>query len=483
MLITSSFRDPSGRLFLFDDNVYRVVSDPASAKDLEAFLTTTTAQEILRARQLVETKVLNDSQSVGVLKNLQSKGLLDGEPPELLLEHERIEFPSYPFEWPPEMLFDAGRLTLDLAARSLSDGFCLKDATPYNILFRGPAPVFIDLPSFERRDPHDPTWLPYAQFVRTFLMPLLVSRHFGISPSQVFVPHRDGLEPESVYRLSSVFRRMFPLFLGLVSMPVWLGRRKEGQEEQLYEKRRVENPEKARFIVDSLLRGLRRKLTRVSPKPRRKSGWSDYMHGEWNYTDECFEDKETFIEEALDEMRPRRVLDVGCNTGFFSMMAAKRGAGVVGIDYDPVVVGRLWRQAKEQELDILPLVVDLARPSPGVGWRNRECPSFLDRAKGSFDTVLMLAVIHHMLVTERIPLREILKMAWDLTRGSVVIEFVGREDSMFQRLLRGRGHLFSDWGMEVFESECQRFFDIVRKRHLHGGQRCLYLLERKGLDQ
>ena len=481
MLITSSFRDPSGRLYLFDEKVIRVVSDPTSAKEIETFLATTTAQAILKAGRLVDTKDLNAAQSVGILENLRSKGLLDGEPPDLVLEHERIEFPSYPYEWPPEMLFEAGRLTLDLAARSLSDDFCLKDATPYNVLFRGPSAVFIDLPSFERRDPHDPTWLPYAQFVRTFLMPLLVNRHFGISQSQVFVTHRDGLEPESVYQMSAFFRRMFPTFLGLVSIPVWLGRRKEGQEKQLYEKRHVENPEKARFIVESLLRGLRRKLARLRPKTGRKSGWSDYMHGEWNYTDECFEDKVSFMEEAFDEMRPKRVLDVGCNTGFFSMMAAEKGAGVVAIDYDPVVVGRLWRQAKEKDLDILPLVVDLARPSPGIGWRNRECPSFLDRAEGRFDVVLMLAVIHHMLVTERIPLRDILKQAWDLTRGSIVIEFVGREDSMFQRLLRGRGHLFSDWGMEFFESECQRFFDLVSKRQLQGGQRCLYVFQRKAV--
>ena len=69
-----------------------------------------------------------------------------GEYPELgasreagVWEHERIPFPSFPYEWPPEMLEAAGSLTLDLAEAALEEGFGLKDATPYNVLFRGAA--------------------------------------------------------------------------------------------------------------------------------------------------------------------------------------------------------------------------------------------------------------------------------------------------------------------------------------------------------
>ena len=78
------------------------------------------------------------------------------------------------------------------------DGIGLKDATPYNILFRGPDPVFIDVLSFERRNPGDPTWLPYAQFVRTFLLPLLANKYFGLGLDQILTTRRDGLEPEEV---------------------------------------------------------------------------------------------------------------------------------------------------------------------------------------------------------------------------------------------------------------------------------------------
>jgi hypothetical protein len=143
------------------------------------------------------------------------------------------------------------------------------------------------------------------------------------------------------------------------------------------------------------------------------------------------------------------------------------------------VAGEVWKLAVAEGLDILPLVVDLARPSPAIGWRNRECAGFLERAQHSFDAVLMLAVIHHLLVTERIPLDEIIDIAAELTTDLLVIEFVAPGDSMFKRLLRGREHLFVELTSEVFESECRRRFEIVRSQRLPGTERTLYLMRRR----
>jgi hypothetical protein len=81
-----------------------------------------------------------------------------------ILEHSKVDFPSFPYEWPPEMLHAAGVLTLELAQAALDDGMGLKDASPYNV-FQGPNPVFVDVLSFERRDPRDFTWLAYGQLI------------------------------------------------------------------------------------------------------------------------------------------------------------------------------------------------------------------------------------------------------------------------------------------------------------------------------
>jgi SAM-dependent methyltransferase len=344
-------------------------------------------------------------------------------------------------------------------------------------LFRGAQPVFIDLLSFERREGGDPTWLPEAQFTRTFLLPLLANKCFGLSLDQILVARRDGLEPEEVYRWAGPLQRLKPPFLSLVSLPVWLSARHNPDQTRIYERRILADAEKARFILTVLLKRLRRTLNRVAPAPR-KSVWSDYMESNNNYTQEHFQAKERFVQQTLEEFPAKRVLDVGCNTGHFSALAARRGASVVAIDYDPVVVGNVWRNARREKLDILPLVVDLTRPSPGTGWCNRECPPFLARATGAFDLVLMLAVLHHMVVTERVPLAEILSLAATLTTNLLVIEFVGPEDSMFKRLVRGREELHRDLTPAVFETACQEHFEIVRSQHMEGTSRWLYLLRK-----
>jgi SAM-dependent methyltransferase len=176
---------------------------------------------------------------------------------------------------------------------------------------------------------------------------------------------------------------------------------------------------------------------------------------------------------------PKRVLDVGANTGHFSAIAARNGASVVAIDSDEAVAGAIWRRARTEKLDILPLVVNLAQPTPASGWRNRECPSFLERAAGHFDLVMMLAVVHHMLATERVPLDEIVALAAELTTDWLLVEFVAPEDPMFRRISRGRDALYAYLNADLFERIARERFDIVRQQKFAGSERTLYLLRKK----
>jgi len=473
-----SFRDPGGALCRIGDRVLRIVA--GGAPDLEAFLASSVAPKYFESGRVVRTVILTGAPAVETLADLELKQSYDQLKGRMLVEHECLPLPSYPYEWPAEMLHAAGTLTLDLAQDLRPVGLGLKDATPLNVLFRGPQPVFIDLLSFERRDPRDPTWLPYAQFVRTFLLPLLAYKYFGTPLDQIMTARRDGLEPDEVYRYLGPVQRYLPPFLTLVSVPTWLAGRHDQDDNTIYQRKLLEDPEKAAFIFDALLRRARRTLNRLEPPVNRQSVWSDYMNaGGNNYDAQQFTSKETFVTEVVRTCAPKRVLDVGCNTGHFSFLAAKGGASVVALDYDPVVVGRVWCRARSEKLDILPLVVNLARPSPGTGWRNEECPSFLDRARGKFDAVFMLAVLHHMLVSERVPLEKILDLAAELTRDVLVIEYIGPEDSMFRRLTRGRDELHRDLTVAQFEAVCRAKFDIERSVQIPGGMRWLYLLRKR----
>ncbi|MGH9601924.1 MAG: methyltransferase domain-containing protein [Terriglobales bacterium] len=473
----ASFRDPGGRLLTIEGRILRLVR-PAARDDLERFLASAAAQKLVAGGRLVSSRQLEPAQWDGLCP-AELQELWSSFSGGLMLEHERIPFPSYPYEWPPEMLHAAGRLTLEVADSLLADGFGLKDATPYNVLFRGPEPVFVDVLSVERRQPGNATWLPHAQFVRTFLLPLLASRNLGVPLEQVFLSRREGLKPEEVYRMCGPIRRLLPPFFSLATMPTWLGTKVSPDDTALYQPKLLRDPEQAAYVLRTLLKRMRRALDGLEPRPGRKSAWSDYMASS-NYSPEHFAAKRTFVETAIQEFRPRKVLDVGANTGFFSVMAAQNGASVVAVDYDPVVAGEIWRGAHARKLDILPLVVNVACPSPPTGWRNRECPAFLERAQDHFDAVFLLALVHHLLVTERIPLAEIVDLAATLTRDLALVEYIDPQDSMFRRLVRGREELHRDLTREVFEAAWRRRFQLVRCQSLPGATRTLYLLRATG---
>jgi SAM-dependent methyltransferase len=476
--MATSLRDPSGSVLLFDDRVIRIINSDG-VPDLNAFLKSSASQLFVDANQLVHTNFLDTTEIAEVLLNAEAKSLFNRSVGAMVVEHERVPFQSFPYEWPAEMLHAAAVLTLDLADKLLEENLGLKDASPYNVLYRGPRPVFIDLLSFEQRDPCDPTWLPFAQFVRTFLLPLLVNKHFQIGLDQLLTTHRDGIEPEEVARLCGPIQKWLPPFLTLATIPARLAARHSPDDTAIYRQKKMADPEKARFILGQVLKSMHRKLEQVAPRAGRNSAWSDYTAHN-NYTQDYLPVKEAFVEDVLAAFQPEKILDVGCNTGHFSAQAARSGSSVVAIDYDAVVVGEVWRRASAEGLDILPLVVNLARPTPGIGWRNQECPSFLERARGGFDAVLMLAVIHHMLVSERIPLAEIVDLVTELTTDLLVIEFIAPADPMFRRISRGRDHLFQNLTQGFFEITCCKRFEIIRCEQLGQTQRWLYLMRNKG---
>ena len=474
----SSFRDPSGTVFFLNGRVLRKVSADAAPETLE-FLASGVAGSLSDQGKLVTSKEIPFEEVRTELSGHKLSLLETFSPGGITLEHNRIWFPSYVYEWPAEMLFSAGLLTLDIAEAALVHGYGLKDATPYNVLFRGARPVFVDILSFEKREPGDYIWLPYAQFIRMFLLPLLVQSHFGAGLDQMFTTRAHGLEPEEVYGQFGWLRRLTPPLLTEVSLPTWLKKQHEPPGEALYKKRTVSDPEKAAFILRSQFRRLRRAMKKAAPATARNSHWASYMNT-LSYSGEEFQKKNDAVAQALAEIRPKAVLDIGCNTGHFSVLAAKAGARVVGIDIDPVVVGNTWRRASQEHLDILPLVVNLARPTPATGWRNAEYSSFLSRASGSFDLALMLATLHHLLVTERIPLNEIIRLASELTTDYLIIEYVAKEDLMFQQITRGRANLHQNFTRESFEAASLRHFSIVRSEPIKGDLRWLYLLRRNG---
>jgi hypothetical protein len=386
-----------------------------------------------------------------------------------LLEHERIFFPTYPWEWTPGQWVQAASLTLDLCEEALDEGLILKDATPLNILFSGSRPIFVDVLSFERRDPHNPLWIAYAQYIRTFLLPLCAYVHLGW-PLAATLQRRDGYVPADLAPFLPLFRRWRSPLRSLVTLPLLLEKKTHGEVQ-----RPQVSEELSAFAIRRLLRSTRKTLLSLAPSAR-KSRWSEYTQTAAHYKSSDHETKQAFVRSALESIQPARVLDVGANTGVYSRIAAESGADVVAWDTDVQAADFNWQIAQRQGLSILPLIADFARPTPAVGWQNRESASLLDRVKGNFDCVLMLGVLHHLLVTDQIPLPAIFEQLREISKRWAIIEWIPKEDSQFDELCRGRQELYSHLSEEYFVQTLSKRFAVRNRNQLPNG-RTLWLVE------
>ena len=467
-----TFRDPAGSVELRLDGAYRFIQPDFEAELLE-FLTSSLAVRLVEEGRLVSSEVLSP-EDVGPLLPVDE----DRREP-LVLRHPLIAFPSYPWEWSPAFWLAAAELTLSLSRDLLREGWILKDATPLNVLFRGTQPVFVDVLSIAKLDKSQPIWFAYGQFVRTFLLPLIANAHLGW-PLRATVSRRDGYEPEELYPLLPAATRVTQPVLSAVTLPSLLGRVRSGQKQGQGSPPatgRGRDPELVEHILSRTYAKLLKQMRRAAPRPR-ASKWTAYSGTATHYSEADHAAKRAFVVNALRNAQPRRVLDVGCNSGVYSELAADAGAEVVAIDTDAQTIDLLCKRLSGSGRSIQPLVVDLANPTPAVGWRNAESKSFLARCAGQFDGMLMLAVVHHLLLHDQVPLPEVAELCATLTTGTLILEWVPPTDGMFRELVRGRDAIFAAITESAFRDSFAGHFETLAEYRLENG-RTLFHFERR----
>ena len=460
-----TFRDPAGQLLLTRGHALRRVR-AAAAQEARAFLDSALRRDLERSGDLVASE-FTDAEA-------EAAGDTASDAGDFWLRHPRIDPISYPWEWTPAQWRAAAELTLRVAGKAIDAGWTLKDATPLNVLFDGPRPVFVDVLSFERRDPHSSVWLAYGQFVRTFLLPLVAARYLSW-PLEATLFARDGYEPAALYRALPRWRRFSPALLDVVGLAaLFEGKGAKPQKA----KPATTHPELATHILHKRLARLGKQIRHTGGQEN-KSQWSRYVQTASHYQPADIEDKQQFVRDTLAECRPVRVLDIGANTGTYSLMAAAAGAKVVALDSDAAALEQLWRAAGSGQKPVTAMVANIARPTPAAGWRNREQLSLLDRLTGSFDMVLMLAVIHHLILREQLPLAHVGELCASLTRRWLILEWVPPSDPMYQEWLRGRDHLYGHLSeRDLTEAFAPHFLAAGRKQL--GNGRVLLLFERIG---
>jgi SAM-dependent methyltransferase len=449
-----TFRDPAGSLVVEQNRAVRTIR-PEFREPVFEFLDSGFYRRAVERGDMVSSAVEDGA---------------DG----LRLIHPRIRIPAYPWEWTASQWLAAAELTLRLCDEALDDGWILKDATPLNVLFEGARPVLVDVLSFDRRDPGSSLWLAYGQYVRTFLLPLLMKKMLHW-PLELTSFKRDGYEPTELYAALSWGQRMSPAALLPITVPTLLDRRKDSQTSAPA-KKVARDPELTLHTLKRTVAGLRKRTQAAMPKSA-SSEWAEYTSRLSHYSAAESEQKRAWIRGVFGEVRPSTVLDVGANTGEFSAMAAECGAEVVALERDADAAERIVQMSTAKGLSIQTIHADLARPTPAVGWENRESSALLSRLEGQFDLVMLLAVIHHLLLLEQIPLRAIVELCSRLSKRYVVVEWVPATDPMFVSLMRGRDALYGALSERDLIAACEGIFAIVRTETLGNG-RMLYLLER-----
>ncbi len=467
--VAGSFRDPSGYVFQHGDRIFRALD--AAAQDL---LRTLELQGHLarwaREGLVVGTRFVEDPPLLAEL-NAAHPGF------SAFLEHDRIDPITYPYEWSTSMLADAGRLTLRLQGELLQLGLSLKDATAYNIQFVRGKPLFIDLTSIEKPARLD-LWFALGQFNRMFLYPLLLVKHAGWDLRSYFLSNLDGRSTLQVGQAFPFRKRWSPALLFDIGLPYALERRvKTGKASAPRPSAPAPGgaPAGHPAAQQMTLRRLDKKIGALANSIAPETVWGDYTQT-CSYDDVAEASKKALVKEFLEQAQATEVLDIGCNTGDYSRIAAACGASVLATDFDIGAVEQMYRRLKTEPAAITPMVVDIANPSPGIGFLNAERPPFLERAKP--DCVLALAVIHHLLVGANLPMAAIRDLYTQLTRKFLILEFVPTDDVMFRKLIEFRVNLFDHVTLDHCLDVFGKSFRLLRRESIRNSPRTLLLFEK-----
>lgn len=453
----SSFRDPSGRVFLHKDQVYRHVHS-SYQKQYDALMSTglyeeCVSQKLLVAHTEVDSALFPD----------------DGFDIYKILHPYQIPFISYPYEWCFGQYKDAALATLRLHRQALDKGMILKDASAYNIQFVDGQAMLIDTLSFDFYT-EGMVWLAYGQFCRHFLAPLMLMAYRDVRLSQLMRVYIDGIPLDLASRLLNGKGGLAARQHIHWHANATVRHATDGQVGQSTRKIQI-----SKFQHTALIESMIRIVEGLSLK-KMQTEWGDY-YDHTNYSDSAAQAKERLVDEYISSITPKTVWDFGANNGHFTRIATQHGARAVAFDIDPVAVECNHQEIKKsKEKNLLPLLLDLTNPSPGIGFANHERTTIDTRQHP--DCIFALALIHHLAISNNLPLHTIAEWFSTITEH-LIIEFVPKEDSQVQKLLATRDDIFPAYTREGFEAAFGSFFQIEQSAPVGDSFRTLYLLKRR----
>lgn len=454
--VSGSFRDPSGFMFKHDGKLYRQVNQKYQ-EEYDLLMSSGLYDQLNKTRTLVAHKEVE----------------LDLAPrPDIaykVIQPEIVDFISYPYEWCFNQLKDAAILTVAIARRALEFGMSLKDASAYNIQFHQGRPIFIDTLSFEKYEEGLP-WVAYRQFCQHFLAPLALMAKKDIRLAQLMRLYIDSIPLDLASKLLPGSSRLNFGLATHIHLHATTQERYAGKEVSQEQVRGRISKSAIYSLIDSLLSTVRSLTVKTI-----QTEWTDYYQDN-NYTPVSFEAKRQLVRSFIEKAQPKQVWDLGGNTGEFSRAASELQIPTVCFDIDSGAVQQNYDLVKKnKEMFMLPLRMDLTNPSPDLGWHNAERESM--QARGPVDLVMALALIHHLAISNNVPLVDVANYFADLGEY-LIIEFVPKSDSQVKRLLASRLDIFPDYTLEGFRQAFTQHYVLLDEQPVQGSERTLFLMKR-----
>jgi ribosomal protein L11 methylase PrmA len=449
----ASFRDPAGHVHLRNGKVLRSILPPGvdqyRAARESGFLDLATRAGYLIEGVEVDPRVLRDEEPDAVY----------------VIEHPKLDFISYPYEWSFSGLQAAALLTLDLHLEALQHGLTLSDGSAYNVQFVGPRPIFIDYLSLIRYEDGQ-VWLGYRQFCEQFLNPLVLTAKTGVSFQPLYRGTLEGLASSDLGALLPFRSKFDPR----IALHVVLQGRLQGAVTTR-QTSVAKNVRLSKTAVMNNLRAIRGWVGKLRPPASQLTPWQQYEQTAHYTTDERAA-KARFVGEVVAAAAPKTVWDLGCNSGEYAEVALNSGARmVIGFEPDPGALNAAYRRAVTKQLNFLPLSFDVTNPSPALGWRQEERLGFADRRNA--DLVLCLALLHHLVLGRNLPLPQVLDWLISLApRG--VVEFVPREDPMAKQLVAFKPGIAPDYTFDTVSALLGQRARIERQQEITASGRTLF---------
>ncbi|MBS1638660.1 MAG: hypothetical protein JSR12_01275 [Bacteroidetes bacterium] len=380
---------------------------------------------------------------------------------------QQIDFVNYPYEWSFSQWKDVCIALLSINLIAVKYGMIVKDATPYNFTFIGSKCVLFDTSSFTFYNANEP-WNAYRQFCEEMLGPLLLTKYNGLEWPKLNRAAITGLPLKFVSKQLPIKSLLNSLCFWHIHLHSFFKNGKSSSENSLKKNTKNQTPE--------LLQLLLLNIKSLNIK-KEKSVWNNYYETNIE-SQEYLEHKQSVIENWLKKISPISVADIGANTGNFSFIAAKYTDKVYAFDSDTNCVEDLFTKCKEKQLQNITCVVeDMANPAPGMGWMNEEKISLLNRLKAN--TVLALAVLHHLCITKYLPFEFVAKLFACISNEYLIIEFVPKEDNKVKLLLNNREDIFTNYKEEKFKKDFSAYFDFIEEISLNASSRKLFLCRKK----